>query len=300
MKLIHWSAYIQFWQPIKINLMYSLNHLYGKEILSQIHTFWLKKMIGYLISINAIPKPNSLYGKVAAITGASSGIGKAIAIELAKLGVSVSLTARRAEQLKLVCEEITKLGHNAMYVVGDVTNQTQMKDWIEQTKKQFGNIDILVNCAGIMPCTMMESCHFDEWNKCIDINMKGVLNGIGCVLQDFIKRGRGDIVTISSNAGRQVWEALTVYSATKFGVEAISGGLRKETYGKGIRVMSIQPGDVKTEIYDHDNTEPAAMQKIINQWAPKVLDPEDVARAVAYALKQPDHVAINEILIEPI
>jgi len=157
---------------------------------------------------------------------------------------------------------------------------------------------MLVNSAGVMYYTLMKNLHEDDWERTVDVNCKGALNCIGAVLPGMISRGRGHIVTISSDAGRKVFPGLAVYSASKFFVEALSQGLRLETAGTGVKVTTIQPGNVATDLLSLSK-DAEALEMYGQPGGARVLDPEDVAASVVHALRQPEHVAVNEVLVEP-
>lgn len=241
-----------------------------------------------------------LSGKVAVVTGASSGIGRAIATHLAAAGVKVVLAARRADMLADLKREIETAGGEAFVVATDVTDLAQMRHLVAETESHFGGggVDILVNNAGVMYYTLMKNLHLEEWNRQVDVNVKGVLNGIACVLTKMIERKSGHIVNMSSNAARKGFEGLAVYSGTKFFIEGLCQGMRAELKGTGVRVTNIQPGDVETELLQH-TTDKEALSNATGGPAVDVLKADDIARAVVYALKQPANVAVNEVLIEP-
>jgi NADP-dependent 3-hydroxy acid dehydrogenase YdfG len=242
----------------------------------------------------------SLQGRVAVVTGASSGIGAAVARLLAQEGVNVSLAARRRDLLGEVQAGLERQGGgvSTLSVPTDVTKRWQVKALIARTEEEFGPVDILVNCAGVMFYGLMKNLHEDDWEQTVDVLCKGMLNCVGAVLGGMLNRGRGHIVTISSDAGRKVFPGLTVYSGSKYFVEAVSQGLRLETAGTGLKVTTIQPGNVATDLPElsHDTE---ALERYGQPSGARILDPEDVAASVVYALRQPDHVAVNEILVEP-
>lgn len=241
----------------------------------------------------------SLHGKVAIVTGASSGIGAAIAEALIKAGANVALAARRIDKLKDLCKKLEEDGSGlAIAVKTDVTNKEDVKELVRHTECSLGSIDVLVNSAGVMYYTLMKNLKENEWEQMIDINCKGVVNCIGAVLDGMIKKGSGHIVNISSDAGRQGFAGLAVYSGSKFFVEGLSQALRQEVVSSGIKVTCLQPGDVKTELIGH-TTDQEAKEMYDGSSKVKILEPDDVARACVYALSQPAYVAINEILIEP-
>ncbi|XP_069130390.1 uncharacterized protein [Argopecten irradians] len=239
-----------------------------------------------------------LNGRVAIVTGASSGIGKAIAKTLARAGAKVAMAARRVDRLQEIEKDIKSNGGVGICIQTDVTKRDEVKQLVSQTESILGPVDIMVNNAGTMYYTMMKNLHEDEWERQIDVNIKGLTNGIGAVLDGMVKRQSGHIVNMSSDAGRKGFPGLAVYSGTKFYVEGLSQALRQEVCKSGIRVTCIQPGDVATELLT-TNTDSEAKEAYDGSQLCRILDPEDVARAVLYAVTQPPHVGINEILIEP-
>ena len=234
------------------------------------------------------------------VTGASSGVGAAVARALAHEGAHVALAARRQDALLQVQDGLDSAGDEArsLVVPTDVTDLRQVKSLIARTEEELGSVDVLVNCAGVMYYTLMRNLREDEWDRTVEVNCKGALNCIGAVLPGMLAQGRGHIVTISSDAGRKVFPGLSVYSASKFFVEALSQGLRLETAGTGIKVTTIQPGNVATDLASL-STDAEALELYGGPSGARVLDSEDVAASVVHALKQPDHVAVNEILVEP-
>jgi NADP-dependent 3-hydroxy acid dehydrogenase YdfG len=189
-------------------------------------------------------------------------------------------------------------GVRTLIVPTDVTDRRQVKLLVGRAEEELGPVDILVNCAGVMFYSLMKNLHEDDWEQTVDVLCKGMLNCVGAVLEGMLDRGRGHIVTISSDAGRKVFPGLAVYSGSKFFVEAVSQGLRLETAGTGLKVTTIQPGNVATDLpaLSHDAE---AVERYGQPSGARILDPEDVAASVVHALKQPDHVAVNEILVEP-
>ncbi|KAG2524490.1 hypothetical protein BBO99_00002530 [Phytophthora kernoviae] len=247
-----------------------------------------------------------LSGKVAVITGASGGIGAAIALYLAQAGAKVALGARRLEALETVKTSIEdKIGANGsiLIVQTDVTKRQEVQNLVAKTEETFGAVDILVNNAGVMPFELLKNVNQDSWDRTIDINCKGTLNGVAAVLPKMLERKSGHIVNISSDAGRKVFAGLGVYSASKMFIEGISQALRLEHVGTGLRVTSIQPGNVATDLVKHANAvsgvDEEAMKLYGGDSECEVLKPEDIGRAVLYAVTQPPYVAVNEILVEP-
>lgn len=242
----------------------------------------------------------SLQGRVAVVTGASSGIGAAIARALAHEGAHVALAARRRDALLGVQVGLDQHRGKArsLIVPTDITDRAQVKSLVARTEEELGPVDILVNCAGVMYYTLMKNSYEDDWERTVDVVCKGMLNCVGALLGAMIDRRRGHIVTISSDAGRKVFPGLAVYSGSKFFVEAVSQGLRLETVGTGLKVTTIQPGNVATELpaLSHDTE---ALERYGEPSGARILDPEDVAASVIHALRQPAHVAVNEILVEP-
>ena len=232
------------------------------------------------------------------VTGASSGIGAAVGRALNAEGAHVALAARREDALLEVQAGLeTGDGQESIVVPTDVTDGEQVRA-LEGRAGEMGPVQMLVNCAGVMYYTMMKNVREVEWERTVEVNCKGALNCVGAVLPGMLERGSGHIVTISSDAGRKVFPGLAVYSASKFFVEALSQGLRLETAGTGLRVTTVQPGNVATDLLSM-STDEEALEEYGGASEARVLDPEDVAASVVHALVQPEHVAVNEILIEP-
>ncbi|MEH2071229.1 MAG: SDR family NAD(P)-dependent oxidoreductase [Nostoc sp.] len=240
-----------------------------------------------------------LDAKVAIVTGASSGIGAATAIALAEEGAQVAIAARRIEQLNEVAQKIAAVGGKALPIVTDVSDETQVNDLVQKVNTTLGRIDILVNNAGIGGLGTIEDSDPAEWRRQFDLNVLGLLYATHAVLPIFKAQGVGHVVNLSSVAGRVTRPGMGVYSATKWGVNAISEALRQEVHKDNIRVTIIEPGMVATEFIDNI-TDPAAKQALEARFkAVTPLQPEDIARAIAYAVTQPPHVNVNEILIRP-
>jgi NADP-dependent 3-hydroxy acid dehydrogenase YdfG len=241
----------------------------------------------------------SLRNKVAVVTGASSGIGAAVARALNAGGARVALAARREEALLEIQSSLDSAsGRKSVVAPTNVTDRDQARSLVARAEEELGPVEILVNCAGVMYYTLMKNRREEEWERTVEVNCKGALNCFGAVLPGMLERGRGHIVTISSNAGRKVFPGLAVYSASKFFVEALSQGLRLETADTGLKVTTIQPGNVATELISMSADE-EALEGYGQPGESRVLDPEDVAASVVHALVQPEHVGVNEILIEP-
>jgi NADP-dependent 3-hydroxy acid dehydrogenase YdfG len=233
--------------------------------------------------------------KVVAVTGASSGIGEAIARKLANAGCKVMLAARREEQLKSLVQE---LGDKVAYHLTDVTDAKQVQAMAQETIDCFGKIDVLVNNAGVMPVSPLIDLKIDDWNKAIDINIRGVLHGIAAVLPHMNDRGSGQIINIGSIASIHAIPNFAVYCGTKFAVKAISESLRKETLGK-VRVTTIYPGAVESELIQSSNDEQTINQIASDFSEVSFISPTAISQAVHYAIAQPKEVAVNEIVVRP-
>lgn len=233
--------------------------------------------------------------KVVLITGASSGIGAGIARELAKAGATVMLGARRTDRLEVLAEEIRSGGGKTMTRRLDVTDRADVAAFADAARQAFGRVDVMVNNAGIMPLSPMASMKVDEWDRMVDVNIKGVLYGIAAVLPEMIARGSGQIVNIASIGALQVWPTSAVYCGTKFAVRAISDGLRQEH--DDIRVTCIHPGVVESELAD-TITDPVAAEGM-KSFRAIALTPDAIGRAVRFAIEQPEGVDVNEIVVRP-
>ncbi|KAF2131732.1 monomodular non-ribosomal peptide synthetase [Dothidotthia symphoricarpi CBS 119687] len=245
-----------------------------------------------------VPRRGPLFGKVAIVMGASSGIGAATATALAREGCHVALAARRLDALEDLKKRLVIREGKIITQKTDITDAAQVAALVAATESQLGPVDIFVSVSGVMYFTMMANALTDQWNQTVDVNCKGLLNVISSVVPSMLKRGSGHLVAISSDAGRKVFPGLGVYSASKFFVEATLQALRVETAGSGLRVTSVQPGNVATDLLGM-STDQEALKKYGEPSGAKVLDPEDVAGSIVYALKQPGHVAVNEVMIEP-
>lgn len=242
---------------------------------------------------------SNIQEKVVIITGASSGIGEATAKELASKGAKLVLAARREDRLKKLQDEIEQSGGEAVYKVTDVSLHQQMEDLAAYALNKFGKIDVLVNNAGIMPQAFLALKKVDEWDRMIDVNIKGVLYAIGAVLPSMRERKSGHIINLSSVAGHNIYPGGTVYCGTKHAVRAISEGLRQEEAmsGTNIRVTNISPGAVTSELLE-TTTDPA-MKAGLDDFYKIAIDADSIARAIAFAIEQPSDVGINEMIIRP-
>lgn len=234
-------------------------------------------------------------GKVVVITGASSGLGEAAARRLAKDGAKLVLGARRIERLNAIADELS-LGRDAV-VRTDVTKFEQVKALVDHAVKLHGRIDVIINNAGLMPHSPLERVKIEDWDRMIDVNLKGVLYGIGAALPYMKEQKSGHIINVSSVAGHKVNPGGAVYSATKHGVRVISEGLRQEVKPYNIRTTIISPGAVATELPD-SVTEPDIAEAVRKRYE-AAIPADSFARAVAFAMSQPEDVDINEILFRP-
>ncbi|SDE52879.1 NADP-dependent 3-hydroxy acid dehydrogenase YdfG [Mucilaginibacter pineti] len=233
--------------------------------------------------------------KVIVITGASSGMGAATARKLAGLGAKIVLAARREDQLKALVNE---LGDNTMYVITDVSKRIDLDNLIQQAIAKFGHVDVLWNNAGIMPISFFDEGHVDEWDRMIDINIKGVLYGINAVLPHMLERGQGHILATSSVGGLRTSPGIGVYSGTKFAVRAIMDTLREEV-AQTIKVTTIFPGATQSEL-GHDITSPKIKALYGNLGNMPKMDEEAIANAVVYAISQPGNITINDLVLRPL
>ena len=240
-----------------------------------------------------------LDGKVALITGASSGIGAATALALAAEGAHVAVAARRSDRLEALVRRIEKTGGQAMPIIADVADEAQAHDMVLTANARWGHLDILVNNAGLMLLGPIDGANTDDWRRMVNVNLLGLMYATHAVLPLMKDQGGGHIVNISSVAGRTARAGSGVYNATKWGVGAFSEALRQETFRDKIRVTVIEPGAVATELTEHI-TNPAA-KKQQEEWIRSLrpLQSEDIAAAIVFAVTRPLHVDINEILIRP-
>jgi NADP-dependent 3-hydroxy acid dehydrogenase YdfG len=241
----------------------------------------------------------TLDGKVALITGASSGIGEATAEALAAQGATIVAAARREDRLDDLVGRIEDNGSKALAVACDVTDEEQAHDLLRRAKEEFGRVDILVNNAGTMQPSKIEQGFSEEWRQMFDVNVFGVLYTTDAAIKVMKEQGSGDLVNVSSLAGRRTQATRGIYSATKFAVNAISEALRQELLEDNIRVTVVEPGIVETELPERISDEESreGMRSRLSELDP--LQPEDIARAITYVVSQPERVSINEILIRP-
>jgi len=241
---------------------------------------------------------NNIEGKVVVITGASSGLGAATARLLSEQGAIVVLAARRAERIESLAAELEGKGGKALAVETDVSQPDQVKQLVDKAVETYGRIDVLLNNAGIMPLAPLERLKVDEWDQMIDVNFKGVLNGIAAALPFMQEQKSGHFINVSSVYGHKVGPAAAVYCATKHAVRALSEGLRQEVKPYNIRTTVISPGAVATELLDHISE--ADIHDATRNHVDDIAIPADsFARMVAFAISQPEDVDVNEILFRP-
>ena len=237
--------------------------------------------------------------KVAIVTGASSGIGRATAIALSKAGAKVAIGARRTDKLSELENEITKNGGQAFSQKLDVTKKSDCDSFVNSVLEKWDGVDILVNNAGLMPLSFIKNLKVDEWDQMIDVNIKGVLYCTAAVIPHMLEKKSGHIVNISSVAGRIVFPSGSVYCATKHAVTALSEGIRQEfSTRKNIRVTCIEPGVVSTEL-TNTITDESLKDFVENAKKMQSLSAQDIADAIIYAVEAPNHVNVNEVLIRP-
>jgi NADP-dependent 3-hydroxy acid dehydrogenase YdfG len=241
---------------------------------------------------------SEIKGKVIVITGASSGIGEATARKFAREGAKVVLAARRGERLEELKGAIEKGGGEAAVKVTDVTSRQDMEDLARFTLETFGGIDIMFNNAGLMPLSYMDKLKVDEWDRMVDVNIKGVLYGIAAVLPHMQERNSGHIITTASVAAHGVFPSGTVYCGTKHAVRIFMEGLSKELVKTDIKTTSISPGVVETELASFI-TDADVKPRFEDPDIPS-LTSEDIANAVFYAATQPPGVAVNEVIVRPL
>ncbi|WP_124703237.1 SDR family oxidoreductase [Sulfuriferula multivorans] len=240
---------------------------------------------------------NNIAGKIVVITGASSGLGEATARHLSEQGATVVLGARRIDRINALAKELAGNEGKAIAVQTDVTQYEQVKNLVDTAVEKYGRIDVMINNAGLMPHSPLDRLKIDDWDRMIDVNIKGVLYGIAAALPYMQKQKSGHIINVSSVAGHKVRPASAVYAATKHAVLALSEGLRQEVKPYNIRTTVISPGAIDTEL-PNSVTEPDIADNVRKIY--EIAIPADsFARAVAFAMSQPDDIDVNEILFRP-
>lgn len=234
-------------------------------------------------------------GQVVAITGASSGIGEAIATELGRAGATVVLGARRLGRLEATVKEIEGAGGTARARELDVTDREDVKAFVDAAHEEFGRVDAIVNNAGVMPLSPLRELKVDEWDRMIDVNVRGVLNGIAAVLPIMEAQGHGHVINVASIGAHRVSPTAAVYCGTKYAVWAISEGLQQET--ETLKVTVVSPGVVTSELADTITDE--ATREAMAEYRRVAIGPDAIARAVIYAMEQPEDVDVREIIVGP-
>ena len=243
-------------------------------------------------------RSSAIAGKVVVITGASSGLGEATARHLSTHGARVVLGARRAARIQALAGELLGRGGSALAVATDVTDRAQVRRLVEAAVESYGRIDVMINNAGLMPLSPLDRLQVEEWDRMIDVNLKGVLYGIAAALPHMQRQRAGHIINVSSVAGHKVRAGGAVYAATKHAVRALSEGLRQEVKPYNIRTTVISPGVVASELPD-SATAPDVAATLQKMYADLAIPADAFARAVAYAMSQPEDVDVNEILFRP-
>ncbi|MGY1607193.1 MULTISPECIES: SDR family NAD(P)-dependent oxidoreductase [unclassified Geodermatophilus] len=240
-----------------------------------------------------------LSGRVALVTGASSGIGEATAVALARAGAAVAIGARRADRLEALAGRLRDDGARVLTLDLDVTDETACRDAVDRTREGLGGLDVLVNNAGVMLLGTIVGADVEDWRRMLSTNVLGLMYLTHAAIDGMLEQGSGDVVNVSSVAGRTARKGAGVYNASKWAVNAFSESLRQEVTTRGVRVSLVEPGAVATELTDHI-TQPeakAATQRMVGGMTP--LQAADVARAIVYVVSQPPHVAVNEVLVRP-
>lgn len=241
---------------------------------------------------------NNIEGKVVVITGASSGFGKITAEYLSDRGAKVALGARSTDKIEALAESINKNGGKAIAVTTDVTEKDQVKNLVDSAVNEYGKMDVLLNNAGIMPLSPLEMLKVDDWDQCIDVNIKGVLYGIAAALPHMKEQKYGQIISVSSVAGHTISPGGAVYSASKYSVRVISEALRQEVKPYNIRTSVISPGAVDTNLPNSVTAEGVA-ENIKNYYDEKAIPADSFARSVAFVISQPEDMDVNEVLYRP-
>jgi NADP-dependent 3-hydroxy acid dehydrogenase YdfG len=240
-----------------------------------------------------------LTGKVALVTGASSGIGEATAVALAEAGAAVAIGARRKDRLDALAARLRDGGATVLELDLDVTDEQACTDAVRRTREELGGLDVLVNNAGVMLLGTIVGADVEDWRRMVSTNVLGLMYTTHAAIDGMVEQGSGDVVNISSVAGRTARKGAGVYNASKWAVNAFSESLRQEVTTRGVRISLVEPGAVATELTDHI-TQPdakAASQRMYTEMT--ALQAGDVARAVLYVVTQPAHVAVNEVLVRP-
>ncbi|MGW0083619.1 SDR family oxidoreductase [Streptomyces sp. NPDC003393] len=242
------------------------------------------------------PHPETTSSKIVVITGASSGIGRATALQLAREGHQVVLGARRGDRLAEVAREIETGGGTADVRVVDVTDRADVAAFVDAAAERHGRIDVIVNNAGVMPLSRLDALLTEEWDRMIDVNVRGLLYGIAAALPHFERQGGGHFVTVASIGAHQVSPTAAVYCATKYAAWAITEGLRQEV-DPSIRVTTVSPGVVESELAD--SISDLGAREAMRTYRANSIPADTIAGAISYAIGQPESVDVNELVIRP-
>ncbi|TQN43237.1 NADP-dependent 3-hydroxy acid dehydrogenase YdfG [Blastococcus colisei] len=245
------------------------------------------------------PAERPLTGKVALVTGASSGIGEATAAALTAAGAAVAIGARRKDRLDDLSVRLRDGGGTVLQLDLDVTDEQACADAVRRTREELGGLDVLVNNAGVMLLGTIRGADTEEWRRMVNTNVLGLMYMTHAAIEGMVEQGSGDIVNISSVAGRTARKGAGVYNASKWAVNAFSESLRQEVTGRGVRIGLVEPGAVTTELNSHITHPGARAASEAMHASMRVLQADDIARAVVYLVTQPSHVAVNEVLIRP-
>jgi NADP-dependent 3-hydroxy acid dehydrogenase YdfG len=240
-----------------------------------------------------------LAGKVALVTGASSGIGEATAIALAEAGAAVAIGARRRDRLDALAAKLTDGGARVLTLDLDVTEEQACTAAVARTREELGGLDVLVNNAGVMLLGTIVGADPEDWRRMISTNVLGLMYMTHAAIEGMVEQGSGDVVNVSSVAGRVARKGAGVYNASKWAVNAFSESLRQEVTGRGVRIGLVEPGAVATELSSHITQPDAKAASARMAAGMRTLQAEDIARAVLYLVTQPPHVAVNEVLVRP-
>jgi NADP-dependent 3-hydroxy acid dehydrogenase YdfG len=240
-----------------------------------------------------------LEGKVALVTGASSGIGEATALALAEAGAAVAIGARRRDRLDALTAKLRDMGARALPLDLDVTREDACRAAVARSREELGGLDVLVNNAGVMLLGTIVGADPEDWRRMLDTNVLGLMYMTHAAIDGLLEQGSGDVVNISSVAGRTARRGAGVYNASKWAVNAFSESLRQEVTARGVRVSLVEPGAVATELSSHITQDAAREESQRMAASMRTLRSEDIARAILYVVSQPPHVAINEVLVRP-
>jgi NADP-dependent 3-hydroxy acid dehydrogenase YdfG len=240
-----------------------------------------------------------LSGKVALVTGASSGIGEATAAALSEAGAAVAIGARRRDRLDGLAARLSDAGGEVVTLDLDVTDEASCREAVARTRTELGGLDVLVNNAGVMLLGTIVGADPEDWRRMLDTNVLGLMYTTHAAIDGMLEQGSGDIVNISSTAGRTARAGAGVYNASKWAVNAFSESLRQEVTARGVRISLVEPGAVETELRVHITQPEVKTAALAHAEGMRSLQPEDVARAIVYVVTQPPHVAVNEVLVRP-